>query len=394
MMDGFIFVSSFLLKPRITITLLDMSQELLILIQCAFCSFCITYFSIPSVINLAYQKNLLDQPNERKVHVQLIPSLGGIGIFIGVLISFTLFCSLGSLEAYKYILTSYLILFFMGVKDDLLPMAASKKLVIQICVAALIAYGGVRITSLHGLLGIEELPIIVSYLLTIVFIVGITNAYNLIDGIDGLAGGLGGIGCTTLGLLLLYVQEYNYAILAFAITGSLIAFLRYNFGKYPNKIFMGDAGSLLLGLTITILSIQFIESPKALSALNISSPIGIIVGIIFIPTYDTLRVFTIRILKGQSPFQPDKSHIHHEFLRSKVGHLQTSILLWIGNVLIISAVLLFRRQDTVNLILIVLTIGSIFIHTLVNMRQRREARQVTNLENQLQEIQKENYLIQ
>jgi len=371
-----------------------MSPALLLLLECAICSFLITYFTIPSVINLAYQKNLLDIPDERKVHVQLIPSLGGIGIFIGVLISVTLFCSLDTFSTYKYILTPYLILFFMGIKDDLLPMSAKKKLLIQIFVAGLMAFGGIRITSLHGLFGIEEISVVASYFITILFIVGVTNAYNLIDGVDGLAGGLGGIGCITLGFLLLYIEEYDYATLAFAITGALIAFLRYNFGTYPKKIFMGDGGSLLLGLTITILSIAFIESPKTLSALNINSPIGIIAGIIFIPVYDTLRVFTIRILRGQSPFKADNSHIHHEFLRSKVGHFQTSFLLWIGNIFIISAVLFFRNQSTTNLIIIVLIAGSVFVHMLVAMRQRREINQMNNLNSQLKNIKKENYLIQ
>lgn len=371
-----------------------MSTEILTLLGCSICSFLITYFTLPSVINLAYQKKLLDIPDARKVHVELIPSLGGIGIFIGVLISFTLFCSLSNFSAYKYILTAYMVLFFMGIKDDLLPMNAKKKFLIQIFVAGLIAYGGVRITSLHGFFGVTEIPIIASYCLTIFFIVGITNAYNLIDGVDGLAGGLGGIGCITLGVLLLWVQEYNFAVLAFAITGSLIAFLRYNFDKYPNKTFMGDGGSLLLGLTITVLSIQFIESPNTLTIMNIHSPIGIIAGIIFIPFYDTIRVFTIRILSGRSPFSPDKNHIHHEFLRSKVGHRQTSILLWIGNVLMIVAVLLFRHQNTANLILIVLTVGITFVHTLVYIRKKKESEKVNQLNAELDLIKKENYLIQ
>jgi len=373
---------------------IQVNAEILSLIGCSICSFLITYFTLPSVINLAYQKKLLDIPDARKVHVELIPSLGGVGIFIGVLISFTLFCSLSDFEAYKYILTGYLILFFMGIKDDMVPMDAKKKLLIQIFVAGMIAYGGVRITSLFGLFGIEEINIVASYCLTIFFIVGITNSYNLIDGVDGLAGGLGGIGCITLGILLLWVQEYNFAVLAFAITGSLIAFLRYNFGKYPNKTFMGDNGSLLLGLTITVLSIQFIETPNTQSIMGIHSPIGIIAGIIFIPFYDTIRVFTIRILNGRSPFSADKNHIHHEFLRSKVGHRQTSILLWIGNVLMIAAVLIFRNQDTFNLILIVIIVGILFVHLLVNLRKKNEAKKVVQLNSELETIQKENYLLQ
>ncbi|MFK7808582.1 MAG: MraY family glycosyltransferase, partial [Saprospiraceae bacterium] len=178
------------------------------------------------------------------------------------------------------------------------------------------------------------------------------------------------------------------------ITGSLIAFLRFNFGKYPKKIFMGDGGSLLLGMTITILSIQFIESPNTLNALNINSPIGIVTGIIFIPVYDTLRVFTRRILKGTSPFKPDKSHIHHEFLKSNVAHLNTSILLWFGNVCMILAVLIFRDGNTMALILIVIGVGAVFIHGLVFIRYQREVKKVFALNEKLHSIQKENYLIQ
>lgn len=371
-----------------------MNSEILLLAASAVCSFVITFLTIPSVINLAYQKKLLDVPNQRKIHSQQIPSLGGVGIFVGVLISFTLFCSLASFEVYKYILTAYLILFFMGVKDDLLPMAANRKFFIQILVAVILAFGGVRITSLHGLFGVEEIHGIISYILTIMFIVGVTNAYNLIDGVDGLAGGLGGIGCATLGCLLLWVGEYNFATLAFSITGSLLAFLRFNFGKYPKKIFMGDGGSLLLGMTITVLSIQFMESPNTLAVLAINSPVGIIAGIIFIPVYDTLRVFTRRLLKGNSPFKPDKSHIHHEFLKSKVDHLNTSILLWFGNVCMIIAVLVFRDGNTMALILIVIGVGAVFVHGLVFMRYRREVKKVIQLNKQLYTIQKENYLIQ
>lgn len=371
-----------------------MDAALFTLLSCSFCSFLITYFTIPSVIHLAYHKQLLDIPDERKVHQQLIPSLGGIGIFIGVLISFTLFCALSEFEIYKYILTAYMILFFMGVRDDLLPMSAGKKFLIQIAVAGLIAFGGVRISSLFGLFGINELPTVISYFLTIFFIVGVTNAYNLIDGVDGLAGGLGGIGCITLGLLLLWIQEYNYAVLAFAITGSLIAFLRYNFGKYPNKTFMGDSGSLLLGLTITILAIQFMQSPNTMQVLDIQSPISIVLGIILIPVYDTLRVFTIRILDGKSPFHADRNHIHHEFLKSGAGHRQTSILLWIGNIILIAVILFFRKQDTTFLLLTIFFVAAAYVHLLVHLRQRTKIQKMETLSSELETIQQENILIQ
>ena len=370
-----------------------MNKDLLMILLASICSFVITYGVIPSVLELAYKKKLFDTPNERKVHTQQIPSLGGIGIFIGVLITLTAFASVDFFASYKFIFISYLILFLVGLKDDLVPMSAKVKFVIQILIAILLIQGGIQINSLNGLFGIEELNVWASYLLTIVFIVGVTNAFNLIDGIDGLAGGLGGINCVTLGVLLFWVGEINYAILGFAVAGSLLAFLRYNFGKYPNKIFMGDAGSLLLGLTITILAIRFMESPLVLEKLNIISPFGIVAGIIFIPVFDTLRVFTIRLAKGLSPFTPDRSHIHHEFLSSGLTHRSASILLYIGNLLLILTVLIFRNQPTIILLVLSIGVSTVFVYSLLKWRYRYRTTKVKVLEKELKSIEEETYMI-
>ena len=370
-----------------------MIQESYTLLSAMLTSFAITYIVLPSVIDLAYKKNLFDVPDDRKVHTQLIPSLGGIGIFIGVLISFTLFCNVEIFGMYKYIITAYFLLFFMGIKDDLVPMSASIKFGLQIVAAAILTYAGIRITNLHGLFGIEYLNIWFSYALSIFFIVGVTNAFNLIDGIDGLAGGLGGLNCMTLGSLLFWVGDLNFAVLGFVITGSLIAFLKYNFSSYPNKTFMGDAGSLLLGLTVTILSIRFIESPKAFEVLSIVSPIGIVAGIIFIPVFDTLRVFTLRLSRGQSPFSPDKSHIHHELLSSGLNHRAASILLYAGNLVLIANVLFFKSQTGLLLILLSLIAGTVIIQFMIIWRYRHRKSQINNLQDKLNQINEENYLI-
>jgi len=370
-----------------------LTAESLYILGAFACSFILTYLVMPSIIDLAYKKKLFDVPDERKVHTRQIPSIGGIGIFIGVLITFTVFSSQSIFSEYKYILTAYLLLFFMGVKDDLVPMKALPKLFLQILAAAILAFGGIRIESLFGMFGIEELNIYVSYIFTIFFIVGVTNAFNLIDGIDGLAGGLGGINCISLGSLLLWLNDYNYAILAFAITGSLFAFLRYNFGKFPNKTFMGDAGSLLLGLTVTILAIQFMSSPIAEERLSIVSPFAIVMGIIAIPVFDTLRVFSLRISKGQSPFSPDKNHVHHELLSSGLSHKNASIVLYVGNLILICNVLFFKSETATNLILLTVIAGAIFIHTLFIWRFRFRKKEVNKLQKELQILEEENQLI-
>ncbi|MFK7946205.1 MAG: glycosyltransferase family 4 protein [Saprospiraceae bacterium] len=360
--------------------------------------FIITYISIPSILDIAYKKNLFDIPDERKVHTRQIPSLGGVGIFIGVLISFTIWSTPETLAmiGYKYILTSYLILFFMGLKDDLIIMNALPKLAIQIGVACILVAGDIRITDLHGIFGIHELNdsyVYLSYGLSVLFIVGITNAFNLIDGIDGLAGGLGGINCLTFGALMYVYEQYEYAILAFAIGGALLAFLRYNFSSYPKKIFMGDTGSLLLGLTVSILSIIFMNTSAKSGALEIISPPIVVLGIIFIPVMDTLRVMIVRILDGRSPFAPDRNHIHHKFLDSGVTHKTASIALYTINIALVITVIAFANSDSLLLGVLILFVGSASTQILVFLRYKRRDKRVDDLSAKLKQLKKENQFL-
>lgn len=357
--------------------------------------FVITYLTVPSILEIAYKKNLFDVPDERKVHTRQIPSLGGVGIFIGVLIAFTIWStpSTTSMESYKFILTSYLILFFMGLKDDLVIMEALPKLAIQIGVAFLLAYGGIRITNLYGIFGITELNYYVSFVLSMFFIVGITNAFNLIDGIDGLAGGLGGINCLTFGALMYIYDQQDFAILAFSIGGALLAFLRYNFSTYPKKIFMGDKGSLLLGLTVSILSIVFMNTSSGGGKLDVISPPIVVLGIILIPIVDTLRVMVVRILDGRSPFSPDKNHIHHKFLDSGVTHKTASIALYLINIALVITVIAFHKTDSLLLCVLILFVGSASTQILVFLRYRRRDKRVDDLSDKLERLKKENQFL-
>jgi UDP-GlcNAc:undecaprenyl-phosphate GlcNAc-1-phosphate transferase len=357
--------------------------------------FMVTYFVIPSILEIAYKKNLFDIPDERKVHTREIPSLGGVGIFIGVLITFTIWATpeVLSITSYKFILTSYLILFFMGLKDDLIVMKALPKIIIQIGVACLLVYSGIRITNLFGIFGIYTLDYYVSFTLSVFFIVGVTNAFNLIDGIDGLAGGLGGINCLTFGALMYIYEEYEFAFLALAIGGSLLAFLRYNFSSYPTKIFMGDTGSLLLGLTVSILSIVFMNTNTQTGELNIISPPVVVLGIIFIPLMDTIRVIIIRILDGRSPFLPDRNHIHHQFLESGVTHKMASIALYLVNIALVVTVIVFRDSTSILLAVLILFVGSASTQILIFLRYKRRDMRVDNLNKKLEELKKENQFL-
>ena len=371
-----------------------MEISLLNILWAALSSFLITYITIPYILDVAYTKNIFDVPDERKLHTRQIPSLGGIGIFFGFLISFTFFTSADFFGLYKYIITAYVILFFMGLKDDLVPMEAKVKLLLQFLAAFIITFGGVRISSLFGLFGIYELNTFFSFVVSMLFIVVVTNAFNLIDGIDGLAAGIGGINCLALGGLLIMVDELNFAILAFSVGGTLVAFLRYNFAAYPQKIFMGDAGSLLLGLTASILCIQFMGSVATANSLSIVSPIVVVAAIIFIPVFDLLRVSVLRILQGKSPFSADNSHIHHELLSSGLNHKNASITLYVANILFIMTAFFFRDQSFLQLFLLLLVVGVIIVQVLFGWRYLYRRSQLYDLKDRIKHLEKENYLIE
>ena len=370
-----------------------MPVEIQAIIWATICSGIITFLTIPVVINIAFEKKLVAKGPDQSKAWSLVPNLGGIGIFPGILIAFTLFSSIEIFSAYKYILTALLCFFFMGIKNDLAPISTRNKIGFQFLVAALLTYGGIRISSLHGLFGIYELSTFSSCTLSMLFIIGITNAFRFSDDIEGLAGGLGGINCATLAALLLWIGEYNYAVLGFAITGSLLAFLRFNYGRFPNKISMGEAGSLLLGLTVTILSIRFIESPKALETLSVISPIGIIAGIIFIPLFDSLRVFIIRLSKGRSLLKARKSHIHDQFTSSGISHKKAGFLMYLGNIALIINVLFFKNQTAIVLILSSMVIVVLLFHMLLIWRFRNRSTKVTQLSDELKKLEEENCLI-
>jgi len=290
-------------------------------------AFGITFYAIPAIIHAAQEKKLYDYPDERKWHHQPIPSLGGIGIFSGFITAFLLTASFeGEIIRFQYLLAAALVIFFVGLKDDLLNISPLKKFLGQVLAASIISLkGGLVIRSMEGLLGIYELPEMAAYLLTILTIVVIINAYNLIDGIDGLAAGLSIISSLFFALFFALNGDFAFACMATALIGALIAFLIFN--AQPAKIFMGDTGSMMLGLLHAMMAIQFIATAPASPILSVSNAPAIAFAIMFVPLFDTLRVFSIRMLQGSSPFTPDRNHIHHILLRYRLSHARVATIL-------------------------------------------------------------------
>ena len=303
----------------------------------------VALFSIPTIIQVAHARELLDRPNHRTIHKNLTPRLGGAAIFAGFTSALTIFGNLGN--GVQYLLAGALIIFFIGIKDDLASETPFRKLLIQILAAGIVMVpGDIRITSLYGVFGIEELSFWASYGLTFLVIIAITNAINLIDGLDGLAGSITLVILLTFGINI-WRQSLPLAGVCFALAGGLIGFLRYNIFKA--KIFMGDSGSLTIGFVVAVLAVQFIRFQATPSAPAVA------LSILIIPVFDTLRVFTIRILRGRSPFSPDKNHLHHRLLALGLSQLAVVGVLILINCVVIAFAIYYAHLGILTIVGIV-----------------------------------------
>ena len=285
---------------------------------CFITAFVVTLIAIPPIISLIRKYNLFDKPNARKEHSVPIPTMGGVAIVAGMMISLFLWFPFSNSIPQICFFFSVLVMFGLGIMDDLRDLSAKYKFIIQAGLAGLIALSGIRIVSFEGLFGIYELPMMAQYTFTFLAIVGITNAFNLIDGIDGLAGGIGFMSLIILGLFLTLSGDVNTALIAFALSGGMLAFMYFNLN--PARIFMGDTGSLILGFVIAVLCIRLLQvNIFSVNPIIPHAPVFVL-GIVFIPVFDTIRVFATRIWRGKSPFVADKTHIHHLLTNQGFGH--------------------------------------------------------------------------
>lgn len=320
-------------------------------------SFTITFLAIPVIITVAERKKLFDIPDERKVHQTPIPSLAGLGIFAGFIIACLLAIQFQLSPEFQYYLAAALVIFFLGLKDDILVISPIKKFIGQVLAAFLIIYkGGIQIKSMHGFLGITgELPEMFSLILTYFTVIVIINSFNLIDGIDGLAGSLGLMAAIIFGIYFLQANMVAYSVLSFSLAGSLTAFLIFNF--HPAKVFMGDTGSMLIGLINAILVIKFIS---VADVTNVSIPIiaspAIGFAILMIPLLDTLRVFGIRMIHRRSPFSPDRNHVHHLLLDKGLSHRNITLTLVGINILCVAGAFWARNLGNTWLIIAICTV--------------------------------------
>ena len=309
------------------------------------CSLAITWYFIPIIVSICRSKNLFDLPNGRTSHNKATPTLGGIALFASVVISSMLFINFNILPDIQYAIAGSMMIFFIGLKDDLVTTSWRTKLPGEIIAALfIIVLGDYRFTNLHGFFGIHEINYLSSLLLTLFVIVGIVNAMNLIDGIDGLAAGLAAMATACFGIWFYIDGQFGMVVICASLTGSLLAFIGFNVFGHTNKIFMGDTGSLLLGYLMAFFVIVFNESNILKdSPWHVNNAPIISFAILFVPLYDTLRVMGSRLLKRKSPFHADRSHIHHRLLDLGFTHIQTTMILLTVNAVFI--LFIFLLQD-------------------------------------------------
>ncbi|MEO6548130.1 MAG: MraY family glycosyltransferase [Ferruginibacter sp.] len=341
-------------------------------------AFLITFFSIPIIIQVSREKKLFDEPDERKVHKMVIPTLGGLGIFGGFILALLLGAPVGSAEL-QYFVAAAIVIFFLGVKDDILILSAAKKFIGQLIAAGvIIKFGGVRITNMHGFLGINEIAPIASIVFTLFTIVVIVNSFNLIDGVDGLAGSLGLLASVVFGTYFWYVGQTMYAVMAFSLAGSLVGFLMYNFS--PAKIFMGDTGSLLIGLINSIMVVKFINMAGTESlGLPLQAAPAIGMAVLIVPLFDTLRVFGLRILDRRSPFSPDRTHVHHFLLDLGFSHKKVTILCVSTNIAFIGLAFSLRQLGTTTVICILMVTAFALISLIYYRRTKIKGTVIMNI---------------
>ncbi len=335
---------------------------------------------LPGIVHMAHRFGLCAGPTPRCSHRQRTPCLGGIALFFGLLVSLLLWSPAASLEQFRNPLAGFALLFLVGVRDDLRPMAAGLKLLFQVLVVfGLVAPGpgalfaGGSPSILHGL------PPGAAWLLSGLWILVCVNAFNLTDGIDGLAAGIGILVLVVLGSWFGLTGAWHWAVLAFSALGSLLGFLCFNLS--PARIFMGDSGALLLGAVCGFLMVEFLALNAGLGPEHVARLEGapaVAAAILIYPLFDTFRVFFTRLYRGISPFKPDRRHIHHMLIDFGLSHLRATACLVALNAA--SILFVFALHDRLQpylllsipwLVALVLTAA---LHTALRRRRMRQFR--------------------
>lgn len=346
---------------------------------CALCMLCAGVL-IPQILLISFRKRLFDVPDERKIHQGVVPRLGGIAFKPVIFFSIALMYGICQLLGYNITLReigvdsralsfgfcSVMVLYLVGMADDLIGIRYKAKFVVQIACGMMTIAGEMWIDNFHGLFWLHAIPAWIGWPLTLLTVVFIINAVNLIDGIDGLCSGLCGVATLFYGILFFMAHQYFYAVLSFATLGVLVPFFYYNVFGDPEKgkkIFMGDTGSLTVGMLLCILSLKMLQCFPSEESRTMPNIFVLAFSPLVVPCFDVVRVYLRRLRNGKSPFLPDKSHIHHKLLAA--GMRQRTAMGVIVGVSMLFTLCNILLSSVVNVT--VLLVGDILVWSIANI---------------------------
>lgn len=277
----------------------------------------------PTLVKIARRKHLVDNPNARKLNKEPMPVLGGVGVTFGLMVAVGVACYvMPDFYLPAEVVIAIVVLLYTGVADDILDLTPRRKLLLQAFVVLMLIFSAeLYIDNLYGLWGLYYLPWWLTVALTLAAGVGIINAMNLIDGVDGLCALYAIFASMMFGISFALAADYSYAVLAFATVGALIPFVLHNIYGAKYKMFLGDGGSLVLGFLCAVFVLRVLQSEH--SAIGGSSVVFAF-AVMAVPVCDTLRVMSVRMARRRSPFSPDKSHLHHQFIALGMSHRLTA----------------------------------------------------------------------
>lgn len=352
----------------------------LIYIIILFCvSLLSTWWIFRKVHRIAQMKNVVDNPDARKLQDHPVPVLGGLSVFFGIIVALV-FCQVlfGSSSLFSF-LGIMAIMLFVGTTDDVLSLSPFIRLVIEVIVVLLFIYGtGWSINDLHGLWGIGVIPPYVAVPLTILACVGIINAVNMIDGVDGLMSGYGIAVALIFGIFFYNAGDVDMAAMAIISAGAMIPFLLHNVVGQKSKMYLGDGGSLMIGTMMALFVVSILKE-NSLCSLKVCPRFGLVpfsLAVLSVPVFDTLRVMTMRILNRRSPFSPDRNHLHHMFVDLGFSHFGTSVSVICLNLLVVLAWWIsFKAGASVDILFLVVAAAGIMntfvLYRFVVMLRRR-----------------------
>lgn len=328
---------------------------------------CATWWIFKKILKIAILKNIVDNPDQRKIQRAPVPVLGGIAVFFGIVISITMTALFYDATSLFAILGVMVIMLYIGVMDDILSLSPTVRFIIESVVVLILVFSNnYSINHFHGLWGMEEISMWISVPLTVVACVGILNAINMIDGVNGLLSGYCIVACSLFAAAFIWADDRDAASLALISIGALLPFFFHNvFGK-KSKMFIGDGGALLMGTIISTFIIGALNSNSPLAE-KVDDNFGMIpftLAVLAIPVFDTLRVMFGRICRGVSPFQADKTHLHHMLFGLGFSHIGITLFEILSNLMVVLAWWIsYRLGASISVQLYVVVLLAIMVTT-------------------------------